>query len=147
MRHPNLLVSELGSIRALSILAIIILDNLATLHHEARNDSLENSIPVVDIQTVLARAERSEVFNSPGQLVLEKFHDYTLLLIALLSLSSDLYVHVDLNVVHRKVGNPAVDLRFIFSVLTIHENLHGISLDALISRLGTRLNEVSHLFP
>ena len=133
MRHPNLLIRKFGSVRTLGIFAIIVLDNLSTLHHEARNDSLKDSIFVVHVQTMLACAERSEVFDSSGQLILEKLHHDSLLLIALLSLSSDLYVHVDLNVVHRKVGNPAVDLRFIFSVLTIHENLHCILLDALVS--------------
>ena len=56
MSHPDLLVCELGSVCAQSINAIVIVHDLPTLHHEAWNDALEDSIPEVNVETQLARA-------------------------------------------------------------------------------------------
>ena len=98
--NPDLLISELGTIRALSFDAFIVCNNLTTLHHEAWDDALEDSIAVVQVETKLASAEKSEILDCTRHLLLEKLHYDALLLIALLSFCPNLHVHIDLDVAH-----------------------------------------------
>ena len=51
MGHPDMLICELRPVSALRLNPIIINHDLTALHHEARNDSLEDSILVMHIQT------------------------------------------------------------------------------------------------
>ena len=47
VRNPDLLISKLRAVDALRLSSIIIDDDLATLHHEARNNPLEDTSTVV----------------------------------------------------------------------------------------------------
>ena len=49
--HPDMLICELWPVGALGLNSIIINDDFATLHHETRDDSLEDSCLVVQIQS------------------------------------------------------------------------------------------------
>ena len=51
MWHPDMLICELWPVGALRLNPIIINHDFAALHHETRNDSLEDSILVMHIQT------------------------------------------------------------------------------------------------
>ena len=51
MGHPYMLICELWPVGALSFNSIIINHDFAALHHETGNDSLEDSILVVHIQS------------------------------------------------------------------------------------------------
>ena len=48
---PRLLISKLGSIRTQGIDTIVIIHDLSSLHHEARDDALEDSLLEVDIES------------------------------------------------------------------------------------------------
>ena len=66
-------------------------------------------------------------------MVLEQLHDDALFHIAFLSLCSDFYIHVDLNVIHVESRHLTIHLRFIITVLTVLEDLNGgISLLLII---------------
>ena len=123
MSDPDLLVSELRSVSALRLDAIIVSNDLAALHHETRDDALEYSITEMQIESKLTCAESTEVFDSSGHLLLKEFHYNAALLIALLSFISYLDVHKNLNVSHVKLRHPTVDLRFSLAILAIHEYL------------------------
>jgi len=60
--YPDVLVSELHSVDTLRTLSVSS-DDLATLHHEPRNDSLNNTSTVVTVAAELASAESSEVLH------------------------------------------------------------------------------------
>ena len=47
VRNPDLLISKLCAVDALRLSSIIIDDDLSTLHHEARNNPLEDTSTVV----------------------------------------------------------------------------------------------------
>ena len=51
MGHPDMFICKLGPIGALRLNSIIINHNFAALHHEARNNSLKDSMFVVHIQS------------------------------------------------------------------------------------------------
>ena len=48
--YPDLLICKLGAIDALGFRAIVVDNDLATLHHEARDDALEYSSAVMQVQ-------------------------------------------------------------------------------------------------
>ena len=70
-----MLICELRAVYALRLCAIIVYNDLATLHHETWNDALEYASAVMQITPKFARAEGTEVFNCARQLVLEELHD------------------------------------------------------------------------
>ena len=119
MSHPDLFVGELGTISTLSFFSFVILDNFATLHHEAGNDSLKDSLPVMDIHTELSSAKETEIFTRLWQMILEKFHNYAFFLIAGLTLSANLDIHEDLDVTHIKFWHTTVYLRLALSIETV----------------------------
>jgi len=120
--YPDLLIGKLWAICTLRIDTVIVLDDLASLHHESWNDSLEDSRFVMNVHPKLSRAQKTEIFTSFGKLLLEELHDYSLLLVALLAFSANLNIHENLDVVHAKSWHLAINLRLIVCILTVHEN-------------------------
>jgi len=92
------------------------------LHHEARNDPLEDSILEVYVHAMLTCTESSEVFDRSREMILEKFHDNATLLVALLTFLADMNVHEDLNMLYVKIWHARVYTGFLASILTILEN-------------------------
>ena len=148
MSHPDLLIGEFGSIGAQSIDAIIVVHNLAALHHEAWNDTLEDSVLKVDVEAKLTRAQRSEILNCPGQVILEKFHHDSSFSVSLLAFCSNMNVHVNLHMIDVKIWNSCVDRRFIAPILTVHENFGCIGTSSFVLRvLCCILYQISKCFP
>lgn len=125
VRHPHLLVGELSAVDALRLRTIVVHDNLAALHHEAGDDALEDASAVVQVPAKLACAEGAEVFNCTRQLILEKLHHDAALVIALLSLCSNLDVHKDLDVTEIEIWHFVVNGRVFVTVQTIVEKFLG----------------------
>jgi len=123
MGYPDLLIRKLGTVSALSFNTIVVCDNLTALHHEAWDDALENPVSEVEVQAKLTGAECAEVLHRARHLLLEELHDDSALLVALLTFSPNLDVHVDLNMAHVKSRHLAIDIRLSFTILTVHEDL------------------------
>lgn len=147
MRDPDLLISKLGTIDALCLRAIVINDNLAALHHEARDDALEYSRSIVQIQTKLSCAKCSEVFDCARNLLLEQFHDDPSLLVALLSLCTDLDVHETLDMAHVESWHAIVDARLPITIQARHEYLRSCFSFSLILTLICSLYFCFAVFP
>ena len=47
--HPDLLIRKLSSIDALSLCTVVVDNDFTTLHHEAWDDSLEDTCPIVQV--------------------------------------------------------------------------------------------------
>ena len=135
MSHPDLLIGEFGSIGAQSIDAIIVVHDLAALHHKAWNDTLEDSVPEVNIEAKLTSAQRSKILSCSGQMILEKFHHDSAFSVTLLAFCSNMNVHVDLNVIDVKVRHSCVDRRLIAAILTVHENFGRIGASSFVLRV------------
>ena len=146
--HPDLFIGEFGSVGAQSIDTIIVVHDLATLHHEAWNDTLEDPVPEMNVKAKLTRAQRSEIFSCPGQMILEKFHNDSAFSVALLAFCSNMNVHVDLHMIDVKVRHSCVDRRIIAAILTVHENFCRIGTSSFVLRvLCCVLHRVSKCFP
>ena len=117
--HPDLFIGKLGTISTLSFLSFVVLHDLATLHHEAGDDSLKNSLFVMDIHTKLSSAKETEIFTRLRQMVLEKFHNYALFLITGLPFGANLDIYEDLDVFHVKVWHPTINLRLSLPIETV----------------------------
>ena len=80
-------------------------------------------------------------------MILEQFHDDTLLHVPFLSLCSNLHIHVDLYVVHVESRHLTIHLRFMITVLAVLKDLNGgISL-LLISRVDSFLHGLPEKIP
>ena len=133
--HPDLFIGEFGSVGAQSIDTIIVVHDLAALHHKAWNDTLEDSVPEVNIEAKLTSAQRSKILSCPGQMILEKFHHDSAFSVTLLAFCSNMNVHVDLNVIDVKVRHSCVDRRLIAAILTVHENFGRIGASSFVLRV------------
>lgn len=95
---PDALISELGSVDTLVALTIRS-HNLATLHHEVSDHTLDRTALVEQISAHFSCAESSKVLDCLGEQVLEQLNNDPLFTIALLARLSDLDVHERLMVV------------------------------------------------
>ena len=137
MWDPNLLIGKLGAVDALRLRSIVVHYNLTTLHHEARDDPLENTRAIVQVPAELTRAKGAEILHSPRQLVLEELHHDAAILVALLSLCSNLDVHEDLDVLDIEVGHSIVDGGVLITVQTITEEFCGsLALLLTLAQIG-----------
>ena len=64
--HPDLLIGKLGPVGAQSFDSIVVVHDLATLHHEAWNDTLEDSVSEVNVEAEFTSAQGSEIFSCLG---------------------------------------------------------------------------------
>jgi len=140
MSDPDLFIGELGAVCALSFNTFIVSNDFAALHHKARNDSLEYAIAEVQVEAKFTSAERAEVLDCAGHFLLEKFHHDTAVMVALLSLCSDLDIHVNLDVTHGKVRHLVVYTGLIITVLTVHEDLGCCVSNSFVITIGGLLD-------
>ena len=137
VRNPDLLIRKLCAVDALRLSSIIIDDDLAALHHEARNDPLEDTSAVVQIAAQLTCAKSAEILNSSWKLIFEKLHDNATFLEALISLVSNLDIHEHLYVSHIKIWHPIVHTWVLIVIKTTLEYLGGCLPLALTLRLSS----------
>jgi hypothetical protein len=92
---PDALIIKLVSVYALATRSVAH-GSVSTLHHEVLDDAMEFVSLVVEIAALLASAVHAEVLSRLGYSLVEQFHDYATLFVALLAFFADFDVEVDL---------------------------------------------------
>ena len=95
--NPNTFILKLTSIDALMASAVRVY-NLATLHHELRDHSLNLPPFVEQVLAKLSCAKCPKVFARLGQVLVEQLNHDAMFLITCLARLADLNVHPALNV-------------------------------------------------
>jgi hypothetical protein len=101
---PHSFVCELWPVNAL-ITGAIWLGNLASLHHEVRDHSLDLAAFVMFVATELTRAQLGKVFASLRHQILKDFDHIDALRMALLARLTNSNFNPALVVVHAKLGH------------------------------------------
>ena len=117
MFNPNTFIWEFASINALVTLSIRCND-LASLHHKLRDDSLNLATFIKKICAHLSSTKCSKVLNSFWQEILEQFNNDPLFHKAWLAFLPNLYVHpclymVDTKRRHRSTAIVWIDVAYV----------------------------------
>lgn len=76
MREPGVLVVELGPVDRHAARAVAV-GRVTALHHETRDDTVEDAALVVELRALLTRAKGSEVLCGLRDVLGEQLKDYT----------------------------------------------------------------------